>query len=132
MRTSEDLGPAQSLAQSGHLEWVEPVSPAPSPSCPCLGVNHLESDWESSLSPPVCRTAETQPQGNPFLCMDLTYISLLLQEFGFPENKVLKVRTVSRVPLYGLRAGGTASSLPTMPTLPIPLCFQADSENQQC
>ncbi|XP_045666848.1 ectonucleoside triphosphate diphosphohydrolase 6 isoform X6 [Ursus americanus] len=39
----------------------------------------------------VCRTAETQPQGNPFLCMDLTYISLLLQEFGFPENKVLKL-----------------------------------------
>nr|XP_055177434.1 ectonucleoside triphosphate diphosphohydrolase 6 isoform X2 [Nyctereutes procyonoides] len=39
----------------------------------------------------VCRTAETRPQGNPFLCMDLTYISLLLQEFGFPENKVLKL-----------------------------------------
>ncbi|XP_025732773.1 ectonucleoside triphosphate diphosphohydrolase 6 isoform X1 [Callorhinus ursinus] len=39
----------------------------------------------------VCRTAETRLQGNPFLCMDLTYISLLLQEFGFPENKVLKL-----------------------------------------
>ncbi|XP_053056306.1 ectonucleoside triphosphate diphosphohydrolase 6 isoform X3 [Acinonyx jubatus] len=39
----------------------------------------------------VCRTAETHPPGNPFLCMDLTYISLLLQEFGFPENKVLKL-----------------------------------------
>ncbi|XP_043460670.1 ectonucleoside triphosphate diphosphohydrolase 6 isoform X2 [Prionailurus bengalensis] len=39
----------------------------------------------------VCRTAETHPLGNPFLCMDLTYISLLLQEFGFPENKVLKL-----------------------------------------
>ncbi|XP_016074558.1 PREDICTED: ectonucleoside triphosphate diphosphohydrolase 6 isoform X2 [Miniopterus natalensis] len=39
----------------------------------------------------VCRTAETQPQSNPFMCMDLTYISLLLQEFGFPGNKVLKL-----------------------------------------
>ncbi|XP_054443430.1 ectonucleoside triphosphate diphosphohydrolase 6 isoform X6 [Pteronotus mesoamericanus] len=39
----------------------------------------------------VCRTAETQPQSNPFTCMDLTYISLLLQEFGFPGNKVLKL-----------------------------------------
>ncbi|XP_039080361.1 ectonucleoside triphosphate diphosphohydrolase 6 isoform X2 [Hyaena hyaena] len=39
----------------------------------------------------VCRTAETHPPGNPFLCMDLTYISLLLHEFGFPENKVLKL-----------------------------------------
>ncbi|XP_036085664.1 ectonucleoside triphosphate diphosphohydrolase 6 isoform X6 [Rousettus aegyptiacus] len=40
----------------------------------------------------VCRTVENQPQSNPFLCMDLTYISLLLQEFGFPGNKVLKGR----------------------------------------
>ncbi|XP_014651895.1 PREDICTED: ectonucleoside triphosphate diphosphohydrolase 6 isoform X2 [Ceratotherium simum simum] len=39
----------------------------------------------------VCRTAQTQPQSNPFLCMDLTYVSLLLQEFGFPGNKVLKL-----------------------------------------
>nr|KAF6422287.1 ectonucleoside triphosphate diphosphohydrolase 6 [Rousettus aegyptiacus] len=39
----------------------------------------------------VCRTVENQPQSNPFLCMDLTYISLLLQEFGFPGNKVLKL-----------------------------------------
>ncbi|XP_044774441.1 ectonucleoside triphosphate diphosphohydrolase 6 isoform X3 [Neomonachus schauinslandi] len=46
----------------------------------------------------VCRTAETRPQGNPFLCMDLTYISLLLQEFGFPENKVLKLtRNINNV-----------------------------------
>ncbi|XP_012583845.1 PREDICTED: ectonucleoside triphosphate diphosphohydrolase 6 isoform X2 [Condylura cristata] len=39
----------------------------------------------------VCRTAETQPHSNPFVCMDLTYISLLLREFGFPENKVLRL-----------------------------------------
>lgn len=43
--------------------------------------------------PAVCRTLETQPHSSPFMCMDLTYISLLLQEFGFPRNKVLKVRT---------------------------------------
>nr|XP_051690412.1 ectonucleoside triphosphate diphosphohydrolase 6 isoform X3 [Oryctolagus cuniculus]XP_051690413.1 ectonucleoside triphosphate diphosphohydrolase 6 isoform X3 [Oryctolagus cuniculus] len=39
----------------------------------------------------VCRTLETQPHSSPFVCMDLTYISLLLQEFGFPRNKVLKL-----------------------------------------
>ncbi|XP_066243036.1 ectonucleoside triphosphate diphosphohydrolase 6 isoform X4 [Saccopteryx leptura] len=39
----------------------------------------------------VCRIAETKPPSNPFMCMDLTYISLLLQEFGFPGNKVLKL-----------------------------------------
>nr|XP_023481722.1 ectonucleoside triphosphate diphosphohydrolase 6 isoform X2 [Equus caballus] len=39
----------------------------------------------------VCRTVETQPQSSPFLCMDLTYVSLLLREFGFPGNKVLKL-----------------------------------------
>ncbi|PNJ15196.1 ENTPD6 isoform 12, partial [Pongo abelii] len=38
----------------------------------------------------VCRTLETQPQSGPFACMDLTYVSLLLQEFGFPRSKVLK------------------------------------------
>lgn len=79
--------------------------PDPLPLLPLPG-SEPPGDWESSLSPPVCRTAETRPQGNPFLCMDLTYISLLLQEFGFPENKVLKVRAVSRVPLYGLKGWG--------------------------
>ncbi|XP_045147101.1 ectonucleoside triphosphate diphosphohydrolase 6 [Echinops telfairi] len=39
----------------------------------------------------VCRTMETHTQSSPFVCMDLTYISFLLQEFGFPENKVLKL-----------------------------------------
>eukprot|EP00074_Homo_sapiens_P023152 NP_001309316.1 ectonucleoside triphosphate diphosphohydrolase 6 isoform 9 [Homo sapiens] len=39
----------------------------------------------------VCRTLETQPQSSPFSCMDLTYVSLLLQEFGFPRSKVLKL-----------------------------------------
>ncbi|XP_042522486.1 ectonucleoside triphosphate diphosphohydrolase 6 isoform X1 [Dipodomys spectabilis] len=39
----------------------------------------------------VCRTLETQPQSSPFACMDLTYISSLLQELGFPRDKVLKL-----------------------------------------
>uniref|UniRef100_A0A8I3WNE6 Alpha-1,4 glucan phosphorylase n=1 Tax=Callithrix jacchus TaxID=9483 RepID=A0A8I3WNE6_CALJA len=38
----------------------------------------------------VCQTLETQPQRSPFACMDLTYVTLLLQEFGFPRSKVLK------------------------------------------
>ncbi|XP_020933333.1 ectonucleoside triphosphate diphosphohydrolase 6 isoform X3 [Sus scrofa] len=39
----------------------------------------------------VCRTAETQPLRSPFLCLDLTYVSSLLQELGFPGDKVLKL-----------------------------------------
>lgn len=39
----------------------------------------------------VCRTLGTQPHRSPFLCMDLIYVSLLLREFGFPGNKVLKL-----------------------------------------
>lgn len=47
-----------------------------------------------AVSPAVCRTAETRPPPSPFLCLDLTYVSLLLQELGFPGDKVLKVGTV--------------------------------------
>lgn len=39
----------------------------------------------------VCRTAQVQPQSSPFACMDLTYVSLLLRELGFPKSKVLKL-----------------------------------------
>ncbi|XP_020040291.1 ectonucleoside triphosphate diphosphohydrolase 6 isoform X3 [Castor canadensis] len=39
----------------------------------------------------VCRTLETRPQASPFTCMDLIYISSLLQELGFPRDKVLKL-----------------------------------------
>ncbi|XP_016049874.1 ectonucleoside triphosphate diphosphohydrolase 6 isoform X2 [Erinaceus europaeus] len=39
----------------------------------------------------VCRTAEVRPLSSPFACMDLTYISLLLQELGFPRSKVLQL-----------------------------------------
>ncbi|MEJ1278885.1 ectonucleoside triphosphate diphosphohydrolase 6 [Cricetulus griseus] len=47
--------------------------------CACQG----DRSW-------VCRTLETQPPSSSFACMDLTYISLLLREFGFPRDKVLK------------------------------------------
>lgn len=58
--------------------WVELGSLGP---CPHPG----------AVSPSVCRTAETRPPPSPFLCLDLTYISLLLQELGFPGDKVLKL-----------------------------------------
>ncbi|EMP36568.1 Glycogen phosphorylase, brain form, partial [Chelonia mydas] len=38
----------------------------------------------------VCKTMEVKPGDNPFLCMDLTYISLLLQELGFPKSQVFQ------------------------------------------
>ncbi|XP_063157930.1 ectonucleoside triphosphate diphosphohydrolase 6 isoform X2 [Candoia aspera] len=39
----------------------------------------------------VCKTMEIQQGKHPFLCMDLTYVSLLLKELGFPENHILKL-----------------------------------------
>lgn len=41
--------------------------------------------------PKVCKTMEDQEGEHPFLCMDLTYVSLLLEELGFPKSHVLKV-----------------------------------------
>ncbi|XP_074845307.1 ectonucleoside triphosphate diphosphohydrolase 6 [Carettochelys insculpta] len=48
------------------------------------------SDFEIAAKH-VCRTMEVKPAGNPFLCMDLTYISLLLQELGFPKSQVFQL-----------------------------------------
>ncbi|NWW95801.1 ENTP6 diphosphohydrolase, partial [Rhynochetos jubatus] len=39
----------------------------------------------------VCRTMEISPGSSPFLCMDLTYITFLLQELGFPKSQVFKL-----------------------------------------
>lgn len=39
----------------------------------------------------VCKTTEISPGNSPFLCMDLTYITFLLQELGFPKSQVFKV-----------------------------------------
>ncbi|NWI90597.1 ENTP6 diphosphohydrolase, partial [Pitta sordida] len=39
----------------------------------------------------VCKTMEINPGSSPFLCMDLTYITFLLQELGFPKSQVFKL-----------------------------------------
>uniref|UniRef100_A0A8C0B4D6 nucleoside diphosphate phosphatase n=1 Tax=Buteo japonicus TaxID=224669 RepID=A0A8C0B4D6_9AVES len=39
----------------------------------------------------VCKTMEISPGSSPFLCMDLTYITILLQELGFPKTQVFKL-----------------------------------------
>lgn len=39
----------------------------------------------------VCKTMEISPGNNPFLCMDLTYITFLLQELGFPKSQDFKL-----------------------------------------
>ncbi|XP_076834978.1 ectonucleoside triphosphate diphosphohydrolase 6 isoform X2 [Brachyhypopomus gauderio] len=46
----------------------------------------------------ACRNMEAVPGDNPFLCLDLTYISVLLQELGFPQDKEFKLcRTINNV-----------------------------------
>ncbi|KAI4899563.1 hypothetical protein NFI96_012720 [Prochilodus magdalenae] len=39
----------------------------------------------------ACKNMEAGAGENPFLCLDLTYISVLLQELGFPLDKELKL-----------------------------------------
>ncbi|XP_061084701.1 ectonucleoside triphosphate diphosphohydrolase 6 isoform X2 [Conger conger] len=39
----------------------------------------------------VCNSIAETPPTHPFLCLDLTYISVLLQELGFPKDKELKL-----------------------------------------
>ncbi|CAB1343497.1 unnamed protein product [Coregonus sp. 'balchen'] len=39
----------------------------------------------------VCNGMMVTPGENPFLCLDLTYISKLVQELGFPKEKVFKL-----------------------------------------
>lgn len=102
---------------------------------PPLQESTPKPSWKILSFSIVCRTAETRPQSSPFMCMDLTYISLLLQEFGFPESKVLKVRALLRG-LPGLCHFPTLlrpTSMPATPEFlcPFPLSFLANSENQQ-
>ncbi|KAM9803769.1 LOW QUALITY PROTEIN: ectonucleoside triphosphate diphosphohydrolase 6 [Neosynchiropus ocellatus] len=45
----------------------------------------------------VCADSYSGPSHGPFLCLDLLYISVLLQELGFPPHKQLKLaRTIGR------------------------------------
>ncbi|XP_020481788.1 ectonucleoside triphosphate diphosphohydrolase 6 isoform X1 [Labrus bergylta] len=46
----------------------------------------------------VCSSLSTSPPQSPFLCLDLVYISVLLQELGFPPQKQFKLaRTIDQV-----------------------------------
>uniref|UniRef100_A0A1A8BKM5 nucleoside diphosphate phosphatase n=1 Tax=Nothobranchius kadleci TaxID=1051664 RepID=A0A1A8BKM5_NOTKA len=46
----------------------------------------------------VCSSVTRAPLQSPFLCLDLVYISVLLQELGLPPHKQLKLaRTINQV-----------------------------------
>ncbi|XP_018517673.1 ectonucleoside triphosphate diphosphohydrolase 6 [Lates calcarifer] len=46
----------------------------------------------------VCSSLSVSPLQSPFLCLDLVYISVLLQELGFPPHKQFKLaRTINQV-----------------------------------
>ncbi|XP_074532678.1 ectonucleoside triphosphate diphosphohydrolase 6 isoform X1 [Halichoeres trimaculatus] len=46
----------------------------------------------------VCSSLSISPPKSPFLCLDLVYISVLLQELGFPPQKQFKLaRTINQV-----------------------------------
>ncbi|MBN3286454.1 ENTP6 diphosphohydrolase, partial [Polyodon spathula] len=54
------------------------------------GGNIKVEDYEAAAKK-VCKSMETDQGENPFLCLDLTYIAALLQELGFPKDKVFKL-----------------------------------------
>lgn len=80
----------------------------------------------------VCKTMEISPGNSPFLCMDLTYITFLLQELGFPKSQSFKVKL--QVDFWGEWAGGCrgrshpARSL----VLDLPSCLQNVVCNHGC
>ncbi|XP_041108087.1 ectonucleoside triphosphate diphosphohydrolase 6-like isoform X1 [Polyodon spathula] len=54
------------------------------------GGNVKVEDFEAAARK-VCKSMEIDQGENPFLCLDLTYITALLQELGFPKDKVFKL-----------------------------------------
>lgn len=55
------------------------------------------SDY-SDAAKRVCGGVSVPPVKSPFLCLDLTYISVLLRELGFPPDKLLKLaRTIDDI-----------------------------------
>ncbi|XP_028983220.1 ectonucleoside triphosphate diphosphohydrolase 6 isoform X2 [Betta splendens] len=55
------------------------------------------SDY-SAAAKRVCSSLSVSRPQSPFLCLDLVYISVLLQELGFPPQKQLKLaRTINQV-----------------------------------
>lgn len=55
------------------------------------------SDYINSAKT-VCSSLSLNPPQSPFLCLDLVYISVLLQELGFPSHKQFKLaRTINEV-----------------------------------
>ncbi|XP_053567950.1 ectonucleoside triphosphate diphosphohydrolase 6 isoform X2 [Bombina bombina] len=57
---------------------------------PVLGGTIKVKDFEIAARK-ECKSIEKTSGDNPFLCMDLTYITQLLQELGFPKEKDLKL-----------------------------------------
>lgn len=47
-------------------------------------------DFEATAKQ-TCKAMESAVLEKPFLCLDLTYITVLLQEMGFPKNKVFRL-----------------------------------------
>lgn len=66
----------------------------------------------------MCSLLSVSPHKNPeaeFLCLDMVYISVLLEEFGFPPHKELKVRNAVPGPGAGLRVWAWPCINPTPP-----------------
>lgn len=62
----------------------------------------------------VCSGPSAEPQQNPFLCLDLVYISVLLQEFGFPPHQQLRVSPPSLLLIIKLIVSSDWVSVPQL------------------
>lgn len=84
---------------------------------------HIQTLFSFSL---VCKTMEISPSSSPFLCMDLTYITFLLQELGFPKSQVFKV--MHKRDCWGGWAGGCrGSSCARSSVQNLPSCYNTCS-----
>lgn len=81
-----------------------------------LGGTILVSDYMAAAQR-VCGGLTISPPQSPFLCLDLVYISVLLQELGFPPHKQLKLaRTIDDVET-SWALGATFHYIQTLKTL---------------
>lgn len=67
----------------------------------------------TTMPPTVCSSSSASP-ASPFLCLDIIYVSVLLEDLGFPPHKTLKVSSLN---LQGYRSGSAPLASDPDPSL---------------
>ncbi|CAI5655086.1 unnamed protein product [Oreochromis niloticus] len=88
-----------SIRVSDYTDAAKRGEMAPSAGCRSeLPSSSMKPERVSDPTHRVCSDVSVGPQRSPFLCLDLVYISALLQELGFPPHKQFRLaRTINQV-----------------------------------